>query len=931
MDRYISIKGARHHNLKDFDLKIPHEKFTVITGVSGSGKTSLAFDTIYAEGQRRYVESLSSYARQFLELSDKPEIDHIDGLSPSIAIEQRKLNQSPRSIVGTTTEIYDYMRLLFARAGTVHCYNCSREVEKTSATQISDEILKYKGKKVYILSPVIIEKKGSYEKLLADLSKEGFVRVQIDGGEYRLDDDELPKLDKNKKHNISVVVDRLTIKDDVDINRVRASVETSLEKGLGKLVLKIIGGEEKLYSENFGCPYCNIYYDEIEPRSFSFNSPSGACSTCNGLGFKLSMDPDLIVTNPSKPVTIGAIPTLQNFTKQMIETVLRTHEIDRKTPFKKLPDNIKKVILYGSRKKYNFSLKSKSSSIVHDVNRKFEGIITMMERQHKETSSEDIREYLNKFLVKGVCDSCSGGRLQPKALAVKVANKNIHQMGEISIEDLKALFDDEHSFRFSDFQWQIAEKLVKEITMRLGFLVKVGLSYLTLNRQTGTLSGGESQRIHLATQIGSALTGVTYVLDEPSIGLHPEDTSKLIDILWNLRDLGNNVIVVEHDKEIMEAADFLVDLGPGAGVKGGELLFNGKSKDILTAENSLTGSYLSGKKEIAIPSKRKKPSGFITLSGVKTNNLQNITAKIPLGTFATVTGVSGSGKSSLIMETLIPALRGDKVQLSSFKIDGEVGDLVEIDQSPIGQTPRSNPATYTQAFGPIRDLFASLPEAKSRGYKIGRFSFNVKGGRCENCQGAGVIKIEMNFMPDTYITCPVCNGKRFNKETLEVHYKGYSIYDVLEMEVDQAVEVFAPFPNIKRKLALLHDIGLGYIKLGQPAHTLSGGEAQRIKLSKELAKKRSIDALYVLDEPTTGLHFDDVKKLISILEKLVDKGSTVIVIEHNMDMVKSSDYVIDIGPLGGDKGGEIVAVGAPEKIVHCEKSFTGKFLKSEMS
>lgn len=919
MERAIIIKGVRHHNLKNFDLKIPHEKLVVITGVSGSGKTSLAFDTIYAEGQRRYVESLSSYARQFLELSEKPDVDHIDGLSPSIAIQQRGLNQSPRSIVGTVTEIYDYMRLLFARAGTVHCHECGRVVEKTPAEAIVEKILAMHGEKLVLMAPVIIEKKGAFEKMFAKLKAEGFVRIRIDAKDYRLDE-EMPVLDKNKKHTISLVVDRLVIKEDIDINRVRASVETALQKGEGKVLVNDI-----IFSEQFGCPYCGIYYDEIEPRSFSFNAPAGACPDCNGLGFKMRMDESKIVEFPDKPAAGGSMPSqMSNFTKQMILQVLKHFKADPKTPLNKLPDRIRGAILYGTDEPIDFSVKT--DNMQHDFSRHYEGIIPMMERRYRDTTSEDIRHEMEAFLVQGVCGTCHGMRLQPKALAVKVAGMNIFEMGEVTVEVLLSVFLNRDIFGFQPYQWEIADKLVKEIRLRLGFMQKVGLGYLTLNRKTGSLSGGEAQRIHLATQIGSALTGVTYVLDEPSIGLHPADTEKLINILHNLKDQGNNVIVVEHDKNIIEASDFLVDLGPGAGHNGGHLIFAGEAKDIVNEKKSLTGRYLSGELSIPTPSKRRKPSGWIKLKKVTTNNLKNIDADIPLGVFVAVTGVSGSGKSSLIMETLIPALKKQPAKFGKMEIKGEITDLIEIDQSPIGQTPRSNPATYTQTFGLIRDLFAALPDSKARGYGPGRFSFNVKGGRCENCQGAGVIKIEMNFMPDTYITCPSCGGKRFSRDTLEILYKGKSIYDVLEMEVDEAVELFSPFPAIKRKIALLHNIGLGYIKLGQPAHTLSGGEAQRIKLSKELSKKRSDCSLYILDEPTTGLHFDDIKKLIVILNRLVEKGSTVLVIEHNPDIIKSADHIIDIGPLGGDKGGEIVASGTPEEVAKNKNSLTGRFI-----
>lgn len=923
MLRFISLKGVRHHNLKNFDLEIPHEKLVVVTGVSGSGKTSLAFDTIYAEGQRRYVESLSSYARQFLELSEKPDADHIEGLSPSIAIQQRGINASPRSIVGTTTEIYDYLRLLFARAGTVHCHECGKVITKTPANHILEAVLNMTDKKILILSPLISGRKGSYEKLFEDLHKEGYVRINIDGEEHRLDD-VIPKLDKNKKHTINLVVDRLIIKTDIDVARVRASIETALQKGSGKVIIKDLDGAEKLFSEHFACPYCDIYYDEIEPRSFSFNNPAGACPDCNGLGFKMHMDVNKILVHPEK-VFYRAIPSIQAFTRSMVAQVIESFKEDPKLPFNELSKKVTDAVLYGTKEEINFSVRT--TNIRHKFKKTFEGVINMLERRYRETESEMIRQELSGFLVEGVCQTCKGMRLSKKALSVKIAGYTIFELGEIPVNILYKNFSDPEFFKFSNFQWEVAEKMVREITLRLSFLFKVGLGYLTLNRKTGTLSGGEAQRIHLATQIGSALTGVTYVLDEPSIGLHPDDTDKLIVILKNLRDQGNNVIVVEHDRDMIEAADFLIDLGPGAGEKGGELLFAGASEKILKVERSITGQYLSGKKSISVPKTRKTPEKWINLEGAKTNNLKNVSVDIPLGVFCSVTGVSGSGKSSLIMETLIPALRNKPAKFKKIFGKSRIEELIEIDQSPIGRTPRSNPATYTGAFGPIRDLFAKMPDSKARGYPPGRFSFNVKGGRCETCQGAGIIKIEMNFMPDTYVKCPDCGGKRFNEDTLEIKFKGYSIYDVLEMEVSAAVELFSPFPAIKRKLDLLNTIGLGYIKLGQPAHTLSGGEAQRIKLSKELAKKRSDGSLYILDEPTTGLHFDDIKKLIKILNKLVDKGSTVIVIEHNLDIIKCADYIIDIGPQGGDAGGKIVATGTPEEIAKNKKSLTGKHLK----
>ncbi len=925
MSRAIALKGVRHHNLKGFDLTIPHEKLVVITGVSGSGKTSLAFDTIYAEGQRRYVESLSSYARQFLELSAKPDVEHIEGLSPSIAIEQRGLNKSPRSIVGTTTEIYDYLRLLFARAGTVHCHQCGRVVEKTPAARIVEEIQKLSGEKLHLVAPIVSGRKGTYEKLFDDMRSEGFLRVIVDDVEYRLDEP-LPKLDRQKRHDIGVVVDRLVIRENVDLNRIRASVETTLRVGEGKLLLRFGDGRETLYSEQFGCPYCGIYYDEIEPRTFSFNSPAGACPTCNGLGFMMRIDEHRIVTDPTKPPTRGAMPSLGNMTAQMVEQVLAHYGVEQKTPFHKLSEQTRRYLLYGTPDAISFSVRTEHMK--HDFTRPFEGIITALERRYRETTSEMIREELSKYLVEGVCPDCGGKRLQPKALAVKVAGMNIYEMGELPVEELATRFGDPDRLGFDDFHRTVAEKPVREIAARLGFLVKVGLGYLTLNRKTTTLSGGEAQRIHLATQIGSALTGVTYVLDEPSIGLHTADTAKLISILRALCDQGNNVIVVEHDRDIISAADFIVDLGPGAGRKGGELIYAGPPAGIRAESRSLTGRYLTGALTIPIPEQRRPPTGWMRIRGATTNNLKQVSVDIPLGVLCVVTGVSGSGKSSLIMETLLPALEGKPASLKKFTIEGDLDEFLEIDQSPIGQTPRSNPATYTQAFGPIRDLFAQLPESRARGYRPGRFSFNVKGGRCERCEGAGVIHIEMNFMPDTYVTCPDCGGKRFNPDTLEIKYKGKSIYNVLEMEVDEALDLFHPFPAIRRKLELLHEIGLGYITLGQPAHTLSGGEAQRIKLSKELAKKKADRTLYILDEPTTGLHFDDIKKLLAILNRLVTRGASVLIIEHNPDIIKSADYIVDLGPQGGGKGGEIVATGTPEEVAKCEQSLTGKMLKN---
>ena len=924
MNKSIVIKGVRHHNLKGFDIEIPHEKFTVITGVSGSGKTSLAFDTIYAEGQRRYVESLSSYARMFLELLEKPEADLIEGLSPSIAIQQRGLNASPRSIVGTTTEIYDYLRLLYARVGKVHCSNCGREITKTPASRIVETILNMTGKKLLILSPVVSGRKGSYEKLLEDLNKEGYLRAVIDDAEVRLDE-ELPKLDKNKKHTIKVVVDRLVIKPDSDTSRISASVETALKKGSGKLIVQEVGGTEQLFSENFSCPYCDIYYDEIEPRTFSFNNPRGACPDCQGLGTKSYMDVNKVLVAPELPLN-RAMPSLGTFTKFTMKQVIEYYGEDPQKPFNKLPKKLQHTLLYGSEEEIDFSFDTKTSH--HRFSRRFEGLMPMLERRFRDSESEAVREELMQYLAEGVCPTCKGKRLTGKALSVTLGGLNIYDLCEIQVKDLIKKFDDPHFFGFNEFENEVAAKPLKEIRSRLGFLNSVGLGYLTLNRQTCTLSGGEAQRINLATQIGSALTGVTYVLDEPSIGLHPDDIDKVIVLLKNLRDLGNTVIVVEHDRSIMEAADLLVDLGPGAGELGGELKFIGKTADIVKAPDSLTGDYLSGRKLIEVPAVRRLPTGWITLEGVTTNNLRDVSVRFPLGVLCAVTGVSGSGKSSLVLETLLPALRGEKAGFKRLHVDGKIEELTEIDQQPIGRTPRSNPATYTDTFGYIRDLFAKMPESRARGYSAGRFSFNVKGGRCETCQGAGIIKIEMNFMPDTFVKCPDCGGKRFNSETLSVKYNGCSIHDVLDMDIAHAAKLFSPFPPIHRKLQLLNSIGLGYIRLGQPAHTLSGGEAQRIKLAKELSKKRSDNSLYILDEPTTGLHFDDIKKLIKIINQLVDKGSTVIVIEHDLDVIKCADYVIDVGPQGGDEGGLIVGTGTPEELTKNKGSLTGKWLKT---
>ena len=934
-NKFIEIKGAREHNLKSVDINIPKDKLTVITGLSGSGKSSLAFDTIYAEGQRRYVESLSAYARQFLDLMKKPDVDSIEGLSPAISIEQKATSNNPRSTVGTITEIYDYMRLLWARAGTPYSPVTGLPIEAQTVSQMVDKILELEtGTKIILLAPIARGKKGEFKKEFETLLKQGYQRINIDGTIYNLD--EVPDLNKNQKHDIEVVIDRLVVKDGI-IERLTGSVETALKLSDGLLFVDFTDGRErKILSSKFACPVSGFTIEEIEPRLFSFNNPYGACPHCDGLGASLYMDPNLIVPNENLSISQGAIEPWYGFRSsfytQTIEGLADYLNISTKTPWKDLPKSAKDVILYGSN--------GKNVPIYYsrfETNRPFEGVIPNMERRFLETDSAAMREELSHYQSAAVCPYCKGKRLKPEALAVKIANKDIMDASDMSVKEALKWFSSVEA-ELSNQKAEIAHKILKEIIERLKFLNNVGLEYLTLSRQSGGLSGGEAQRIRLASQIGSGLTGVMYVLDEPSIGLHQRDNDKLLETLTRLRDIGNTVIVVEHDEDAIKAADFLVDMGPLAGDAGGKIVASGTVDEVLKNKESLTAAYLTGQKEIEVPSVRRKGNGkFLELKGVQTHNLKNVNFKLPLNTMTCITGVSGSGKSSLILETLFPAL--NKVINGSRKPAGKytaikgaenIDKIIDIDQSPIGRTPRSNPATYTGLFTYIRDWFASLPEAKARGYTAGRFSFNVKGGRCEACEGDGVKKIEMHFLPDVYVECDVCKGKRFNRETLEVKFKGKSIADVLDMTVDEAFVFFENIPSIKNRLKLLQEVGLGYVKLGQPATTLSGGEAQRIKLSKELAKKATGQTLYILDEPTTGLHFEDINKLLKVLHRFVEQGNTVVVIEHNLDVIKTADYIIDLGPEGGDGGGKIIATGTPEQIVKVKESYTGKYLKGKI-
>lgn len=934
-DSFVEIKGAREHNLKSVDINIPKNKLTVITGLSGSGKSSLAFDTIYAEGQRRYVESLSAYARQFLDLMKKPEVDSIEGLSPAISIEQKTTSHNPRSTVGTVTEIYDYMRLLWARAGTPYSPATGLPIEAQTVSQMVDKILEFPiGTKLLLLSPIARGKKGEFKKEFETLQRQGFQRLKIDGKNYTFED--LPTLSKTIKHDIEVVIDRIIIKDGI-MDRLAQSVETALKLSDGIVyVEQVDNGNRITFSSKFACPVSGFTIEEIEPRLFSFNNPFGACPHCDGLGAKLYMDPNLVIPNPKLSLSQGAIAPWEgfhsSFHSQALVSLCDFLGISAKTPWEELPEKARNVILYGSG---NVCVPMYYSSFMTD--KPFEGVIPNMERRFLETDSAWVREDFAKYQSAAPCEFCHGKRLKPEALAVKINGMDIIDATQMSVAKAKDWFSGVEE-KLTPQKQEIAHKILKEIIDRLTFLNNVGLDYLTLSRQSGTLSGGESQRIRLASQIGSGLTGVMYVLDEPSIGLHQRDNDRLLETLTRLRDIGNTVIVVEHDEDAIRAADYVVDMGPGAGENGGEVTAKGTVEEILKNPNSLTAQYLKGEKFIAVPSRRRKGNGkFIEIKGAATNNLKNVDAKIPLGTFTCVTGVSGGGKSSLILETLFKAI--DKELNGSHKPTGKYSKLVglenidkviDIDQSPIGRTPRSNPATYTGVFSNIRDCFANLPEAKARGYSAGRFSFNVAGGRCEACKGDGVTKIEMNFLPDVYVACDVCHGKRFNRETLEVKYKDKSIADVLDMTVDEAHQFFNAIPSIKNKLELLQKVGLGYIHLGQQATTLSGGEAQRIKLSKELSKRATGKTLYILDEPTTGLHFEDINKLLKVLQALVDNGNTVIVIEHNLDVIKVADYIIDMGPEGGDGGGKIIAQGTPEQVAKSSISYTGKYLKNKL-
>lgn len=931
----IIIKGAREHNLKNINLEIPRNKLIVITGLSGSGKSSLAFDTIYAEGQRRYIESLSSYARQFMERMKKPDVDYIEGLSPAISIDQRRASKNPRSTVGTVTEIYDYLRLLFARIGIPHCPQCGKRISKQTVEQMVDQILNLSsGTKIQVLAPIIRFKKGEHIQILEDIQKKGFVRVRVDGNIFEVEED--IKIDRYKNHNIEVVVDRLLVKPEIKA-RLAGSIETALNLSEGIVVIDIEGGKEKMFSEHFSCPSCGINLPEIAPRIFSFNNPYGACPACSGLGFKMEFDPELIVPDKNKSVLQGALVPWGEVKGKYLYHILKGladfYGFSLNTPFVKLKSELQEIILYGSgRIKIPFKYQNDEQSTYWSHENTFEGVITNLKRRYRETKSEYIRTEIQKFMNIGPCPSCEGKRLRPESLNVTIDSFSIADIAEKSIKWNYNFFE---KLRLTEREMVIARQILKEIKNRLSFLANVGLDYLTLSRASSTLAGGENQRIRLATQIGSSLTGVLYILDEPSIGLHQKDNCKLLQTLIKLRDLGNTVIIIEHDEATMRIADYIVDLGPGAGVHGGYLVAKGNIKDIIKNKKSITGKYLSHFSKINIPSKRRKGNGkYLKIYGASQYNLKNIDVSIPLGTLTCITGVSGSGKSTLVEETLYKALikkiYKSRVHAGDYdKIEGieNVDKVIIIDQSPIGRTSRSNSATYTGAFTPIREIFSRTKEAKIRGYKAGRFSFNVKGGRCEACQGGGIVKIEMYFLPDVYIPCEVCKGQRFNRETLDIKYKSKNIAQVLEMTVEEALEFFTAIPTIKRKLQTLYDVGLGYIKLGQSATTLSGGEAQRVKLAKELSVKSTGRTIYLLDEPTTGLHFDDVKKLLDVLDRLVEAGNTVMVIEHNLEVIKSADHIIDLGPGGGEEGGRVVAKGTPEEIAHNKNSFTGEYLK----
>ncbi|MCU6721239.1 MULTISPECIES: excinuclease ABC subunit UvrA [Coprococcus] len=944
--KYITIEGARENNLKNINVKIPRDKFVVVTGLSGSGKSSLAFDTIYAEGQRRYMESLSSYARQFLGQAEKPDVDKIEGLSPAISIDQKSTNRNPRSTVGTVTEIYDYFRLLYARVGIPHCPNCGKVISRQTVDQMVDEIMKLPERtKFMVLAPVVRGRKGEHVKLLEKAKKSGFVRVVVDGSMYELSEE--IKLDKNKKHSIDIVVDRLVVRQDVE-RRLTDSIETALQLAEGLMKIEVIGERDENgvqkentiinFSDSFSCPDCGISIDEIEPRSFSFNNPFGACPTCAGLGFKMEFDPDLMIPDQSLSINDGAIVVLgwqscndgKSYSNAILRALSAEYGFSLDTPFQDYPQDIKDLLLYGKNSRpVKVHYKGQRGEGVYDIT--FEGLIKSVARRYRETSAESTKAEYETFMTITPCEVCGGKRLKPTALAVTVGDKNIAELTELPITELAKFMKD---LELTDRQKMIGAAILKEIRSRLHFLIDVGLDYLCLSRGTSTLSGGEAQRIRLATQIGSGLVGVAYILDEPSIGLHQRDNDKLIAALKNLRDLGNTLIVVEHDEDTMRAADHIIDIGPGAGANGGYVVAEGTAEDIMKCENSITGDYLSGRKKIEVPDVRRKPTGWLTVKNAYENNLKHIDVDIPLGIMTCVTGVSGSGKSSLVNEILYKKLarRLNKSRIKAGKHDHIIGydaldKIINIDQSPIGRTPRSNPATYTGTFDLIRDLFAGTKDAKARGYGKGRFSFNVSGGRCEACRGDGIIKIEMHFLPDIYVPCEVCGGKRYNRETLEVKYKGKSINEVLDMTVDEACEFFANVPRILRKIDTLRDVGLGYIKLGQPSTTLSGGEAQRIKLATELSRRGTGKTIYVLDEPTTGLHFADVHRLVDILRRLSEGGNTVVVIEHNLDVIKTADYIIDMGPEGGAGGGTVIARGTPEEVAKIPQSYTGQYLK----
>lgn len=934
--KYIHIKGANEHNLKNIDIDIPRDEFTVVTGLSGSGKSSLAFDTIYAEGQRRYMESLSSYARQFLGQMEKPQVESIEGLPPAISIDQKSTNKNPRSTVGTVTEIYDYMRLLYARAGIPHCPKCGREIKKQTVDEMVDRILMLEERtKFQILAPVVRGKKGRHEKVFESAKKSGYLRVRVDGNMYELTEE--IKLEKNIKHSIEIIIDRLSIREGIE-KRLTDSVENALKLGNGLMIVDVIGGEEMTFSQNFACPDCGISIDEVQPRSFSFNNPFGACPDCYGLGYKMEFDEDLIIPDKSLSINQGAIVVLgwqsandgKSFSNAILQALALKYNFSLDTPFEDYPKEIHDILIYGTNgEKVAVRYKGQRGIGVYDI--AFEGLIKNVERRYRETSAESTKAEYETFMRFTPCATCHGQRLKKESLAVTIGDKNIYEMTEMSVRDLRQYLDE---LQLTETQLKIGKEILKEIKGRLQFLVDVGLDYLSLSRATGTLSGGEAQRIRLATQIGSGLVGVAYIMDEPSIGLHQNDNDKLLATLKHLRDLGNTLIVVEHDEDTMRAADYVVDIGPGAGEHGGQVIATGTAEDLMKNPNSITGKYLSGEIKIPVPKTRRKPKGFLKVVGAKENNLKNIDVKVPMGVLTCVTGVSGSGKSSLVNEILYKSLarklnRARTIPGKCKKIEGmeQLDKVINIDQSPIGRTPRSNPATYTGMFDMIRELFAATTDAKERGYKKGRFSFNVKGGRCEACSGDGILKVEMHFLPDVYVPCEVCGGKRYNRETLEVRYKGKTIYDVLEMTVEEALDFFKNVPRILNKVQTLYDVGLGYLKLGQPSTTLSGGEAQRIKLATELSKRSTGKTIYVLDEPTTGLHFADVHKLVEILHRLTDEGNTVVVIEHNLDVIKVADYIIDMGPDGGDRGGTVVVAGTPEQVAEHPTSYTGKYVK----